>query len=252
MLKKLFVLTLFLSISIFAQDEKKTQLFFVHEDIVKPNMVSKYEEASKGFVELFKELKISRNSHASMTEELSYFYLTPIENYSAIDAWQKEWETATKNAPEGRMEEAYSKYDDCYDIHKDYIVRKHNDLSYWPEDARVKRDEIKFLSWTKFWFKDGSGKEFTELAKKFKKAYEDNGVKDGYSIYSGDIGMDRNYWIVVSFGKDAADFYTQRSINRSILNDKVKDLRAGVRAITLKRERMQGWTKPELSYTAEK
>ena len=102
------------------------------------------------------------------------------------------------------------------------------------------------------WIKDGSSGEFYELAKEFKKVYEESGIKDGYSIYSGDIGMDRNYWLVVGFGKSAEDFYSHQSENRSIVKDKVKELRDKVRAITIKREQMQGWAKPELSYTPEK
>jgi len=252
MFKKFLILFFSLTIMLLAQHGDKDQLYFVHEDIVKPDMYEKYEEASKGFVDLFKELKVPRMSRASMTNDLRYFYITPIDSYSDIDKSQKEWEQVLKNAPEGAMEKAYAKFEGCYDIHKDYIVKYKDALSYWPDEPRISNEEIKYLNWGFYWFKDGSGKKVTGIAKKFKQAYLDNDIKDGFSIYTSDLGMDRNLWIVVNFGKSEEDFYKQQAINSEKLKESVKDLRKELRSVMLKYEEANGWRRPDLSYYPEK
>lgn len=77
----------FLSVN-YAQenDNNKDQLSYVHKEVARPDMIKQYEKTSKDFTALMKDSKLDvPGIYASETNDLTFYYLVPIENYASID-----------------------------------------------------------------------------------------------------------------------------------------------------------------------
>lgn len=84
---QLFLVLMAMSVTgaIYAQ-EKKSQAFWVHEDVVKPSMVAEYEAVCKELTDNMKKYKIQEmNGIVSNTSDNRYLWVSPIENMAQID-----------------------------------------------------------------------------------------------------------------------------------------------------------------------
>ena len=163
-MKKIFLIALVLVLSninhstaIAQEEEKKSNLFLIHEDVVKPSMVSQYMETSKEFVKLMEDENADVPPFwASMTSDLYFYYLTPLENYSALDKDNEKWGAAIEKMGQEKFDAVMDKYKGTYLHHRNFLMRRSNMYSYKPENPRLKDDEIKFLRWGFYYLEEGN------------------------------------------------------------------------------------------------
>ncbi len=133
-LKNFLILSLFFIFcgQLFAQDEKsKDELYLMHEDIVKIDKVTQYEENVKKELELWKKHGMETIiKYASKSDDNHFNFLTPLENYGDIEKQDEYWENFTKKVGEEIVKELYKNYEDTYVSHRNTIIKKSIDLSY--------------------------------------------------------------------------------------------------------------------------
>jgi len=233
---------------VFAQDAKpKSQLFIIHEDIVKPSMVGQYEKASKNFIEKMKEHNITSMSYgAASSEDLRYLYVTPIANMAELDN-NPEKEMAEKMG-EDAMKAMFAQFANCYDSHKNFLVRKLNDLSYQPETNGTEAGEMNFIHWNFYHVQPGKEDEARAIAKEWNTLYASKNVQTGYNLYVGGIGVDMPLFVTTQRAKNGVDYQNQEAKITELLGEEGKALTEKTMAITRKFESRNGWARPDLSY----
>src|SRR5512136_1032335 len=89
-LLSVFLLAGFCSQISFAQaQEQKPQLFMIYDVVVKPAMVAGFEAAAKGEWALTAEGKSPYPWQTYTSDDLHYYFLSPVKNYAELDAMEK-------------------------------------------------------------------------------------------------------------------------------------------------------------------
>ena len=82
----------FCSLSTLAQaEEQKAQFFLVVEEVVKPPLVSEFEEASKEEFVFLAEHTFPYTCHMYATDNYTYYYVWPVKDYADIGILMSTW-----------------------------------------------------------------------------------------------------------------------------------------------------------------
>lgn len=241
-------LLFFMCLTPMKAQETKDQKFIVHEDVVKPNMVEQYETASKAFNAVLEEHGSTDVQFLAVSlDNMRYIYVSPIENFAALDNSPLEKALNDALGEEG-TKELMSKFDGTYDTHKDYILNLSNELSY--KSGEIVQEGVYFRHFDYYFPYPGKWDEAKAISKEWKDLYASKNISQGFRIYTGGLGTEPLI-MVVQWAKSAEEFYAQQAKTREILGDDAKDLMGRTMAITRKLESHDGQIRPDLSYKPE-
>ncbi|MCZ6702323.1 MAG: hypothetical protein O6940_04700 [Ignavibacteria bacterium] len=244
------VLFFLVSALIIAQDEPKDMLYMVHKDVIKANKVTQYEKAVNELYEQFKIHNFGMQiQFASSNDENEYFYLTPINSYADLDKADAIWDELYKKAGEETMSAIDKQFEGCYEHHNNYVIRFSTELSYIPENPRLKPEDANFRHWDYYQVEEGKEQQAMELAKKFKELWTKNNVGDGYTVAIADIGHDLGLMVVVQSAKSAVDFYQQSEKLMETMGDEINKLNDEFMKLTRDFRHVNGKPHPEWVYT---
>ena len=157
-----------------------------------------------------------------------------------------------KVAGEETVKKLYENYEGTYVSHKNVIIKKRSDLSYWPENNRLKAEEVKFLHFDHYYFKEGKFDEGMKLMKEFKELMIKKKSTDGYTVWTSDIGGNIGQVVVVRAAKNNVDYYQESNKRMESVSEELKEMWPRF-APTLKHfTHNNGSTKPEFLYSPGK
>lgn len=241
------MLCLFMCFSISAQSDRY-QMYVVHEDHVKNDMMNKHIEADKAILKAAKEHNMKGMDWLTFqTEDNRVMYLTPIKNFAELD--KNPFQDLKQKMGDASFEKLFEPYAETYTKHGDYILRLDNELSYMPDGMSQTPEGGNYRELTFYHIPPGKDKEAEDLAKSVKKLYKEKGAKVHYRVYKSGFGTMGNYYMVAVSGKDAASIETQRNENMQLLGDEGQSLFQKIEKLTAKQEVVKGNIKPELSYS---
>jgi hypothetical protein len=235
---------------VIAQEEMaQGQLMSIHEDVVIPSKVEKYEKAAKNLASKLAKHNITSVSYtAANSHDFVYIYITPVENLAGVEkigAGFEELQTKLGNEAFATM---MGGFDDCYNSHRNYMVRLRTDLSYNPEYGREISKGMDFRHWSFYYIHPGKDQEAIEVAKEWKALFESKKIIEGYRLYLGGLGMDVPVIIVAQSAKGAVDFYTKAEARMKTFGDAGQALLKKTWSVTRKFEQKDASMRPELSY----
>jgi hypothetical protein len=230
-----------------AQEESKYQAYLVHEDQVKPSMTAEYEKISKELVSVCSEHDLQDAYwNAASTADGRYFYISPLENMADLD--KKPMEPLKEKMGEEAFSNLFERFDECYDIHKNYVVILNKELSYTPDGLDMVTEGEDFRKWH---FLNVSPKNKWAMAKKLKAVkdiYKSKNSKINYRVYQNGFGSEGDYFLVVVSAKDPLDYAQKTMENRALLGEAVKPALDAVFELASKYEEVVGSMRPELAF----
>lgn len=233
-----------------AQEDEGPQMFFVHQEVVKPSMVGEYEAAAADWTRLMggsdaAKGKIAYSAYSG--PQIGYVYVVPIDGFSdfseigdAFDAVAEEVGAPWKEAGD-RSNTAADHFESGFYVHRP-------DLSYEPENPRLGDDEAQMVHWD-FWYTLPDKTEDLEaVAKEFVELYTSKGLDTGWNVYQAITGGDLPLYVVSVQARDEADFYANEARLNEIVGAEAEKL--GTKALKAARrvEPFIGWYRPDLSY----
>ena len=237
---------------IISAQEKQTQAqrFIFWDEIVKPSMVTEYEAGVKKQVALFSKYKSQYPWNAYSTNDFHYYYVTPVENSADIDKVSDAFDAMEKNMGKEQSQAMRKNFEGTLESHDKGMVRHLPELSYIPENPRVKADEINFIYWGFCYLKFGKEKQFGDNFKKWVNLYKRNNIADGWDTYVLEMGRDLPLYVWSSVGKNAADFWSMSEKHNEALGDEANALWNETLSLLRKFEYKTGMPRPELSLQA--
>lgn len=226
--------------------EAKTQMYVVHEDLVKPNMVKEYEDACKALKEAFGEHSTEGSRYLTVSlDDMRYLFVSPIANMAALDS--NFFQPVVEAMGEENFGKLMSKYDGTFTTHKDYVVSLNHDLSYNSDE--IVQEGVNYRRFSYFFVNPDKWEEATAIGKEWKDLYSSKNIPSGYRVYTGGLGTEPTM-LIVEWAKSAADYYAQEAKTREMLGD-VQDLINRTMAISNKMESYDGWIRADLSHLPE-
>jgi hypothetical protein len=243
-----FVVSLCALTTLAQEEEQKDQLLFVNEFTVKPSMAEEFEACLKERVAFGTQHK---HPYSVMTYSLNDFHYNlvwSLENYADITSWDKAVEELKEKVGEEQWQALNKRMVNSYEYYNSSMIYLVPELSYTPENPRLKPEEGNFIFWDIYYIHPGKATEFEEIIKKFMSIFKDKKMTEGINVLVGDIGTDNPVYAFSGSAKDEADFYVHNDKMWELLGEEGEMLFEKMLPLVRKNEVKQGWFRPELSY----
>lgn len=249
MFSLLLLCGLFLITSPSFSQEMKDQLFLIHEETVNIDMWDKYESTSKEWVDLMNGAGLDLPYiQASQRDDGHYYYIIPISNYAEIDKMQGIFGSAIEKVGKDKWDKFMVENNSTIESSKDFIATRSAKYSYMPKNPRLKQDEVNFIHWMFFTYKMENRKEIMEIMTEWKKLYEEKDIKNGYTIWLIELGLDNNMIALTEGYKDGGDFYTSQMEDNALMEKEASALWAKMSQYITSIENKYGSPRPDLGY----
>jgi len=240
-------LVLFLSVTGFAQ-EKNYQSFVIHEDHVKPSAIAEYESICKEMIDASKKHGVTKAKWMTLaSSEFVYSYITPVDKMADLD------DNTFSELAEGMGNEAFGnmfkRMDKYYTDHRDYIITMDKELSYQPGGINQMPEGKMYRNNVKYYVSPENYAKANEIAKKYKKLFTEKGSKMYYRVYRSGFGADGTFFLVAVAAENPAAYEQMQMENSKLLGAEGAALNKELLSIIDKMETMQGWMRPDLSYS---
>ena len=231
-----------------AQDDGNYQMFWVHEDKVKPSKVADYEKQAKTFAEKCAEYNAEMPGWIlSQTMDFRYMYVTPIKSLADIN-YDGMGDLREKMGAEA-FDQMFDAWDDTYSSHGDYVITMDKELTYMPEGITQTPEGENYR---KFWYlhtTPAKAKKLREKMLAIKELYESKGSTAYYRVYKNGFGTMGDFFLVAAASKDGVTFETAGAANDKLLGEDAKPLFTEVMQYITKIEEVTGYMRPDLAYS---
>jgi hypothetical protein len=232
-------------------EEKKAQFFFVAEEVVKPPLVSEFEEASKKEFALLAEHNFPYTCHMYSTEDYTYYYVWAVKDYADIENFMSTWMEMVKKIGIEKWQALVERKGKTLESYKFGAIRHRPDLSYVQDNPRFKPEEANFMFWRFCHVLPGKEGEFENICREWIKLDRKVNRSDGYDTFVVEMGAEMPLYFWTVRGISAADFHKQQEIYGTKAPEKIMALWNRTSALFKKLEDKTGWYRPDLSYIPE-
>jgi hypothetical protein len=244
-------LVVLFTLSVYAADPPKPQLFLIHEETAMPSMITQYEASTKDLIKAFADKKMTSSSfmvNTYMTNDFHYLYMTPIANWAQIDSVYKDWMTADATVGKERWADIMKRGGAAMVSYDDAVAARRDDLSYQPENPRLKMEEMPYARVDYYYLKPGAEAAAEQVAKDYVALFKEKKIADGFTIYMAMSGHDLPLLVAVIPAKSPADFAAVDEKTAATLGDALRNLQGRALALTRRIEHKDSWYRPDMSY----
>lgn len=235
-----------------AQAEKpKGQIYFVEENVVKLDKFSEFDEAIKEVMELAKQYKYPHSWATFSTDDMSYYFVYPIESESEIDALFKDWEEMVAKIGEEKWEALYDRLLMPVEYYKYYEIQLLPSKSYAPGDMPITPMEAPATYWGFCYTKPGHTKDLMEILDKYVELSKSKNLPGGFESYAVLTGAELPGYFYVVRGKTFTDLFAKSEKTEEIAGAEAAALWKDLGLHMRKYEYKLGMFRPDLSYTPE-
>jgi hypothetical protein len=234
-----------------AQEEKSYQAFWVHEDRVKPGMTETYENVTKDLVAACKEHNVQDTQWITLRmNDNTYLYVSPIKSMADLD--KNGFATLSDKMGADKMNALFTRYNETYNKHGDYVIYLNKGLSYQPGgiSQTVEGENYRVMYYN--YVTPEQDKGFAENMKKMKAAFEKHNSKMNYRVYKSGFGVMGTFYMVAVAAEGEAQGAQRGDENWEVMKDDFEPLLNELRKHTRKMEEKRGWMRPDLAYSPGK
>jgi hypothetical protein len=241
--------------SAFAADAPpKPDLYVVHEEVVPPAMMGRYEGVTKEMLGMLAEKNVTNPSIAFttfMTTDMHYVYVSRLPGgFSGLDAMYTAWMSLPDTLGKEKFKDLETRGAATMSSYNEMIIMRRADLSYEPATPRIKPEEHRFYRWDFYYLQPGKESEAEAIAKDYVALFKSKNVGDGFTIFMATMGQDLPLLIAAIPSKSPADFAAVDEKTNATLGADLRALQARALGITRRLEHREGWVRPDLSYPA--
>ena len=231
-------------------EEQESQLLLVEEQVVKPAKIAELEAALKEMVAYCVEHNYQYSWTTYSDDDYRYYYVVPIKDLADIDTIVTAGRELGEKVGDPWMT-LMSKYLGTYEYVKQSVIRKRPDLSYVPENPRLKPDEAVYIRRGLCYVKADKVLEFEKIMKKWVALFKAKNIDGGFNTFIGEMGTDNPFYFYAESGKSPADFFTWSEKEMEMLGDGAMTLWYKTLSLMRKYENKGGMLRPELSYLSK-
>ena len=225
-------------------------IMLVREDKVKPSLLNDYENGLFDMKSFLEENKVEDFFYFThLRDDYTFLHMSKVDNLGDLEQGIFEYVKNKINKPE--FELIWSDVTASIDSYRYYMVKYSHDLSFVPETGDWEID-LPFRKWNYYYFKPGTEDEVETIMSAWRQLYKDNGVKNGYRIFKGSIGLEQPLYVFSTWAEDPQELQIDLQENMKILGERGAALNAKMLEYVEKVETYEGWYLPQYSYNTGK
>jgi len=229
--------------------EKKPQLYFIEDYVVKPGLVAPFEAAVKELVaSIFTPYTWPWPMQTYVTEDFHYYFLYPFENMAQVDVAFTTFSQMIGKLGEQKWEAFNKKMGNAVEYYKQGTITYLPELSYAPEKPRLKPEEANVVYWGFCYVLSGMEREFEEQVKKMAALYKAKKISQGFNSWAGGMGVDSPFYFYSETAKSAADLYLTEERVMKLVDPEATAIWKAMLGLMRKFEYKMGAYRPDLSY----
>ena len=245
-----------LPLALFAQPAPAPKPIFitVHEEIVPPAMVMRYETLTKEFLAALAAKNINDPNIALttfMTSDFHYVYISRLQNgLAGFETMFNAWMSLPDKIGKEKWQDMMARSIGTTSSYNEVLAMRRDDLSYMPATPRLKPEEETYVRWQFYYLVPGKESEAETIAKDYAAAFKAKNIANGFTIYMAMMGQDLPLLVAAVGAKSPTDYAAMDEKDTATLGNDLRALQARALAITRKFETREGWYRPDLSYPA--
>ena len=226
-----------------AQERPRT--FMVMEEFVAPADMSAFWEAQNKVFEQFDKHQPDFSFWTYRTDESSFYWVMPLENFASLDAMPEKMNAFSKKMKEDGIE-TDKLFRDLSTMRHTFIYWR-EDLSYHPGEEMMQREDNTYCEWMFAYLKAGHEKEAAEAVKKYHEFYD--GVDESYEwdVYQVIFGHDTPCWIFMLRAESELALRKAEDELGKKYDDEFQKMWQGFASHVRKFENRKGWFMPNWS-----
>jgi hypothetical protein len=233
-----------------AQDNDNFQAYWIHQDPVRPAQIAEYEAAAKKLSEACKKYNLQGADWNTLaTTDFNYIYISPIANLAELD--KNSFAPLVEKMGKEAVGQMFNDFDKYYDSHRSYILNLDKKLSYMPEGMTTTPEGKPYRHNTLYHFVPANRAKAAEIAQKFKDLYAKKGAKLQYRVYRNGFGTTEDYFLVAVAAESPEAYEKLRAETNTLLGEEGVQLFGQLRNILTKVETVEGYMRPDLSYSSK-
>ncbi len=228
------------------ETDNQHQFMLVREDKVKPSALTAYENGLYDMKNFLEENKVEDFFYFThLREDYTFMHITTVDKLSDLNHGMFEYIKQKINKPE--FELIWSDVTGTIDSYRYYLIKYHHELSYVPEtnDWEI---GLPFRKWNYYYFKPGTEKEVAAVLAAWRQLYKDNGIKNGYRVFAGSIGLEQPLFVFGTWAEDPQGLQIDLQENMKLLGERGAALNAKMLEYVERVESYEGWYLPQYSY----
>lgn len=232
----------------FAQiSDKDLNYLLVREDAVKPAMASYYEASLADLGDFLVENKVKNvNYITQLQDNYHYAHVTQLESMDDINGGLKAFIKGEKKSSEFDL--IWSDLNETIESFRYYVVKYEPELSYVP-DGKVWLEEAPYRRWNYLHFEPGTEAEAEDILLAWKNLYKNKGVKTGFRVFKGVIGLDQPVLMLTTWSKSPLDYQIELQESIDLLDEEGTILWVAMMELVREVETVEGWYLPQYSFT---
>ena len=132
-----------------------------------------------------------------------------------------------------------------------WLARSRPDLSYTPENPRLKPGEAQFAHYYFFYIRPDAQAQMDAVLKKFVELFKKHKIGMGFSSGVAITGVNLPFYVVGSGAKSISDYWTESEKNVAICGEEWVALVEELGSILRSMDQLDVTPRPDLSYTIE-
>jgi hypothetical protein len=207
-----------------AQDDAPKPKYMVWQVKVTPAQLAKTLEAIKFQHTFLKQQNYPYAGFVQYTNDGYLYYSTAFQDYADIDKMNAVDKKLWADNPE-KSKEIQKEFEGTYKSVGSIILELQPELSIMAPESDVAPTGRQFRFFQRFYIKQGKGKEFAELTKKYKALRQKHGVTDGFYTFYPSFGPDMSIvYFIDEMGNNAAEHYAQSDKTWEMFGEEGKEL----------------------------
>ncbi|MDN3723550.1 hypothetical protein QRD02_04090 [Aequorivita sp. SDUM287046] len=253
-MKKITTILLLLFISCFegafAQiSDKDWKYIMVREDIVKPSMTKYYEATLSDLKQFLTENNVKHVSYMTQLQDnFNYSHVTPLKNMNDMDGGLESFIKGKERSAEFDL--IWSDLNETIESYSYYVVKYESEMSYVP-DGKVWLEDAPYRRWNYLYFEPGTEKEADQILLAYKNLYQTKGVKSGFRVFKGVIGLDQPVIMFTTWSKTPLDYQKELQESIALLGEEGAVLWVAMMELVSNAQTLEGWYLPQYSYNPE-
>jgi len=230
------------------ESEDWPQLFLMGDFLVDVSKAGEYEKALKDLIAHLGPNGFPFRFDTYSTDDCHYYVIYGLKGFSDVDRWLDAWREFGASIGPEKLQAIHGRIVGA-EIERMYkFWRFRPDISFLPEEERLKPEEIGYYTWDFVWVIPGKEAEFEALNREWAALSRAKKARDPFMTYAGDLGTTMPVYVWFEYGKGPADYAAAEERFWKSMGDTGAELSKKTRALIRRMESKTGRYRPDLSF----
>jgi len=231
--------------------EKRYQMLFVVDELVKPSMQEEYYEAAKKWVAFMKDHEFPYPFDTYWTGDNHVYWGFTIQNYADIDNIIEASNKIREESPE-KLKAIEDAFKGTYETSRRCVYALDFKYSMIAEEEMSESEEENFIFFDIYYFEPGYDAEINKLFDEMVAFMADKEIIQSWYAYWGMMGTDNPVLWMGATATNAIVFEQENAKMWEVLGKELGPIRQKLMKYVRKQEQKTAWVQKELSYIPAK